>query len=228
MPLDIAYSVCPHDCPSACALDVELVAPDRIGRVRGAKDNRYTKGIVCAKVARYAERVHHPDRLTRPLKRSGAKGSGQFEPISWDDALDEVAKAFTRAANRDGAEAVWPYYYAGTMGLVQRDGINRLRHVMRYSRQLKTICTGLADAGWMAGVGAKLGPDTCEVAMSDLIVIWGSNPVNTQVNLMTHAAYTTLDDLLKWQANFSTGEWGGEDHRHHIGHRSAPGGPAVG
>ena len=188
MPLDIAYSVCPHDCPSACALDVDLVAPDRIGRVRGAKDNRYTKGIVCAKVARYAERVHHPDRLTQPLRRMGTKGSGQFEPISWDDALDEVAEAFIRAADRHGAEAVWPYYYAGTMGLVQRDGINRLRNVMRYSRQLKSICTGLADAGWMAGVGGKLGPDTCEIAMSDLIVIWGSNPVNTQVNLMHHIA----------------------------------------
>jgi len=188
MPLDIAYSVCPHDCPSACALDVELVAPDRIGRVHGAKDNRYTKGIVCAKVARYAERVHHPDRLTQPLRRTGAKGSGQFEPITWDDALDEVANAFIRAAERDGAEAVWPYYYAGTMGLVQRDGINRLRNVMRYSRQLKTICTGLADAGWMAGVGAKMGPDSCEIAVSDLIVIWGSNPVNTQVNLMHHIA----------------------------------------
>ena len=193
MPLDIAYSVCPHDCPSACALDVEIVAPDRIGRVRGSKDNRYTKGIVCSKVARYAERVHHPDRLTQPLKRSGTKGSGQFKPISWDDALDEVAKAFVLAADRHGAEAVWPYYYAGTMGLVQRDGINRLRNVMRYSRQLKSICTGLADAGWMAGVGGKLGPDTCEIAMSDLIVIWGSNPVNTQVNLMHHIARARKD-----------------------------------
>ena len=193
MPLDIAYSVCPHDCPSACALDVEIVASDRIGRVRGSKDNRYTKGIVCSKVARYAERVHHPDRLTQPLKRSGTKGSGQFKPISWDDALDEVAKAFILAADRHGAETVWPYYYAGTMGLVQRDGINRLRNVMRYSRQLKSICTGLADAGWMAGVGGKLGPDTCEIAMSDLIVIWGSNPVNTQVNLMHHISRARKD-----------------------------------
>ncbi len=188
MPLDIVHSVCPHDCPSACALDVELVAPDRIGRVRGAEDNRFTKGIVCAKVARYAERVHHPDRLTQPLRRTGAKGSGQFEPISWDAALDQVAEAFIRAAERDGAEAVWPYYYAGTMGLVQRDGISRLRHAMRYSRQLKTICTALADAGWAAGIGAKYGPDSCEIAVSDLIVVWGANPVNTQVNLMHHIA----------------------------------------
>ena len=188
MAIDVAYTVCPHDCPSACALDVERLTPDRIGNVRGAADNRYTAGVVCAKVARYAERVHHPNRLTHPLKRTGAKGSGEFEPISWADALDDVAGAFIDAAQRYGTEAVWPYYYAGTMGLLQRDGINRLRHVMRYSRQATTICSSLTDAGWRAGVGAKYGPDTCEIATSDLIVIWGSNPVHTQVNLMHHVA----------------------------------------
>ncbi len=188
MPLDVAYSVCPHDCPSACALDVERLAPDRIGVVRGARDNRYTAGVVCAKVARYAERAHHPDRLTRPLKRVGAKGGGAFEPVSWDRALDETADAFAAAARRYGGEAVWPYCYAGTMGLLQRDGINRLRHVMGYSRQARTICASLTDAGWRAGVGAKYGPDSCEIADSDLIVIWGSNPVHTQVNLMHHIA----------------------------------------
>ena len=185
---DIAFSVCPHDCPSACALDIERLAPDRIGSVRGAESNRYTAGVVCAKVARYAERVHHPDRLTQPLRRTGPKGSGDFAEISWDEALDRVADAFVERAQRHGSETVWPYYYAGTMGLVQRDGINRLRHVMRYSRQLRTICSSLTDAGWMAGVGAKYGPDSCEIADSDLIVVWGSNPVHTQVNLMHHIA----------------------------------------
>jgi len=189
MPPEIAYSVCPHDCPSTCALDVELAGPDRIGVVRGAEGNRYTSGVVCAKVARYAERVHHPDRLTTPLRRTGARGGGAFEPISWDDALDEVAEQFTRATQRHGAEAVWPYFYAGTMGLVQRDGINRLRHAMRYSRQATTICSTLINMGWRAGIGAKWGPDSCEVGdHSDLIVIWGSNPVHTQVNLMHHIA----------------------------------------
>ena len=188
MPLDIAYSVCPHDCPSACALDIERLAPDRIGAVRGAEANRYTAGVVCAKVARYAERVHHPGRLTRPLRRTGPKGSDQFVEIGWDEALARVAEAFLAAEAEHGGEAVWPYYYAGTMGLVQRDGINRLRHAKRYSRQLKTICSSLTDAGWRAGVGAKYGPDACEVAESDLIVVWGANPVHTQVNLMHHIA----------------------------------------
>ena len=163
MPLDIVPSVCPHDCPSACALDVERIKPApakaggySLGRVRGAVAQDYTLGVVCAKVARYAERQHHPERLSQPLRRVGEKGAGlhAFRAISWDDALDEVAEALTQATQRHGSETVWPYYYAGTMGLVQRDGINRLRHAMRYSRQDLTICNALSDAGWCAGVGA--------------------------------------------------------------------------
>ena len=143
MPLDVAYSVCPHDCPSACALEVERIDATRIGRIRGARAQGYTDGVVCAKVGRYAERQHHPDRLSVPLRRVGEKGIGRaaFAPISWDDALDLVAEGLTCAAQRHGSEAVWPHYYSGTMGLVQRDGIHRLRHAMRYSRQNSTICT---------------------------------------------------------------------------------------
>jgi anaerobic selenocysteine-containing dehydrogenase len=190
LPLDIVPSVCPHDCPSACALEVELIDGRRIGRVRGASAQSYTRGVVCAKVARYAERQHHPARLSRPLRRVGEKGIGvaAFVPISWEAALDEVAEGLTRAAHRYGSETVWPYYYAGTMGLVQRDGINRLRHAMRYSREHLSICSMLSDAGWLAGVGAKRGVDGREIAKSDLIVIWGGNPVSTQVNVMTHVA----------------------------------------
>ncbi|MGH6718236.1 MAG: molybdopterin-containing oxidoreductase family protein [Alphaproteobacteria bacterium] len=181
-----AYSVCPHDCPSVCAVEIERGADGRVARVHGARSNSYTAGVVCAKVARYAERLHHPDRLSRPLRRVGAKGEGRFEPIGWDAALDQVAAALRRAAERHGSEAVWPYFYAGTMGLVQRDGIDRLRHVMRYSRQKSTICTTLCDSGWLAGVGAMWGTDARDMADSDLIVVWGSNVVGTQVNVMTH------------------------------------------
>ena len=195
MPLDIVPSVCPHDCPSACALEVERVDGRRIGRIRGAAAQDYTQGVVCAKVARYAERQHHPERLSQPLRRVGDKGVGldAFEPISWDDALDEVAEALTRATQRHGSETVWPYYYAGTMGLVQRDGINRLRHAMRYSREDLTICNALSDAGWFAGVGAKRGVDGREIAKSDLIVVWGGNPASTQVNVMTHITTARRD-----------------------------------
>jgi anaerobic selenocysteine-containing dehydrogenase len=179
-------SVCPHDCPSTCALEVEVLDTRHIGAVRGAADNSYTQGVVCAKVARYRERIHHPDRLTRPLLRTGPKGSGQFRPIGWDEALDRVADNFSRVTAAHGATAVWPYFYAGTMGLVQRDGINRLRHVMGYSGQKQTICSQITDSGWLAGVGKIIGPDPREMAQSDLIVMWGGNPVATQVNVMTH------------------------------------------
>ena len=96
-PVRIGASACPHDCPSTCALEVDVIDERTIGRVRGAPDNAYTAGVICAKVARYAERIHHPDRLTQPLRRAGAKGSGEFTAIGWDDALDLVAEAFLKA-----------------------------------------------------------------------------------------------------------------------------------
>ncbi|MBM3950898.1 MAG: molybdopterin oxidoreductase family protein [Rhodospirillales bacterium] len=184
--------VCPHDCPSTCALEVERIDSRTIGRVRGSEANPYTDGVICAKVARYAERVHHPDRLKTPLRRVGPKaepgGRNRFEPCSWDEALDMTAAALGEAAATHGATSVWPYFYAGTMGLVQRDGIDRLRHVMGYSREDDTICIRLSDSGWKAGAGAKRGTDSREMAESDLIVFWGTNAVSTQVNAMHHAA----------------------------------------
>src|SRR5690348_2322434 len=185
--ISIGHSACPHDCPSTCALDVELLDARTIGRVRGSKENDYTAGVICAKVARYAERQHHPERLMHPLRRVGAKGTGAFQRVSWDDALDLVAEAFIKAEQRHGAQSVWPYYYAGTMGLVMRDGINRLRHVKKYSGYHSTICVNPSYSGFAAGVGRIAGPDPREMARSDLVVIWGTNPVNTQVNVMTHA-----------------------------------------
>jgi len=183
----VGYSACPHDCPSTCALEVELIDERTIGRVRGSKENDYTAGVICAKVARYAEREHHARRLMHPLRRKGPKGSGEFERISWDDALDLVAEKFLEAERRHGAESVWPYQYAGTMGLVMRDGINRLRHVKKYSGFHGTICVNPAYSGFAAGTGAVAGVDPREMAKSDLVVIWGTNAVNTQVNVMTHA-----------------------------------------
>jgi anaerobic selenocysteine-containing dehydrogenase len=183
----IGASACPHDCPSTCALEVEILDERTIGRVRGAPDNSYTAGVICAKVARYAERIHHPGRVTRPMRRTGPKGSGQFAPMSWDDALDLVAEKFLDAERRFGAQSVWPYYYAGTMGLVQRDGIHRLRHTKKYSGFHSTICVNAAYTGFAAGTGRIAGVDPREMAKSDVIVIWGTNPVSTQVNVMTHA-----------------------------------------
>jgi anaerobic selenocysteine-containing dehydrogenase len=183
----VRHSTCPHDCPSACALDIDVIDDSTIGRVRGSKKQSYTAGVVCAKVARYAERVHHPDRLLYPMRRTGPKGSGTFTRISWDEALDEIAGRFDAAERAFGAQSVWPYYYAGTMGLVMKDGINRLTYLKKYSRFYSTICSNVAYAGFAAGTGKVAGVDPREMAKSDLVVIWGTNPVNTQVNVMTHA-----------------------------------------
>src|SRR5688500_10859106 len=183
----IGRSVCPHDCPSTCALDVELIDAQTIGRVRGAKDDPYTAGVICEKVARYAERIHHPDRLLHPMRRTGPKGAGQWARISWDEALDEIAGRLTEIETAFGPESIWPYYYAGTMGHVHRDGIDRLRHARGYSGQYDTICTGTAWPGYIAGAGLLGGVSPEQMAESDCIVIWGTNAVVTQVNLMTHA-----------------------------------------
>ncbi len=161
--IDIRHSTCPHDCPSACALDVEVIDGSTVGRVRGSKLQSYTAGVVCAKVARYAERIHHAERLVHPLRRTGPKGSGQFARISWDEALDEIADRFNAAEREFGAESVWPYYYAGTMGLVMRDGINRLAHVKKYSRFYSTICANVARVGFAIGTGKIAGVDPREM-----------------------------------------------------------------
>ena len=176
-------SVCPHDCPSACALDVEMDAPDRVGRVRGA-DQPYTAGVICAKVGRYAEVVHSDQRILTPLRRVGAKGEGRFEPISWDQALDITAEAFRKTAAEHGPEAVWGYFYAGTLSRVQQTAMPRLRDALGWSRQLDTICSHIGGTGWKAGVGPMSGVDPREMAESDLIVAWGCNMAHTQVGAM--------------------------------------------
>lgn len=192
-------SVCPHDCPSTCSLDVEVLDSNTIGKVYGTKSHSYTAGVICAKVSRYAERVHHPDRVMYPLKRIGQRGVGvsEFERISWDEALDTITTKFQHIIDNDGAEAIWPYHYAGTMGWVQRDGINRLRHCLGTSRQHATFCVTLADAGWKAGVGSKRGSDARLMHLSELVVIWGGNPVSTQVNVMHHIAQAKRESNAK-------------------------------
>ncbi|MBC8717736.1 molybdopterin oxidoreductase family protein [Ochrobactrum sp. Marseille-Q0166] len=191
--IKIGHSACPHDCPSTCALDVELLDERTIGRVRGTKDNSYTAGVICAKVARYAERVHHPDRLKHPLIRAGRKGGGEWKRASWEAALDLIAERFIKAEQTYGSETVWPYYYAGTMGLVQRDSINRLRYAKRYSNQFDSFCTNMAWTGYFAGTGSLTGPDPREMAKADVVIIWGTNAAATQVNVMTHAVRARKD-----------------------------------
>jgi anaerobic selenocysteine-containing dehydrogenase len=178
--------VCHHDCPDTCGWTV-TVEDGVATKLRGNPDHPYSYGELCPKVNRFLDRVYSPDRILHPLRRTGPKGSGQFEQITWDEALDEIAARFTAIEAEHGAEAIWPYYYAGTMGHVHRDGIDRLRAAKGYSRQYDTICTGTAWPGYIAGTGMLGGVNSEQMAESDCVVIWGTNAVHTQVNVMTHA-----------------------------------------
>ncbi len=182
-------SVCPHDCPSACALEVEKETETRIGAIYGSQRNSFTDGVVCTKVATYAERVHHPDRLTVPLRRVGEKGAGRFEPLAWSDALDAIAEHFVQAEQTYDKTSIWPYSYYGTMGLVQGKALERFRHVGGYSSQKNTICSAMIREGWKAATGGTRGPDLLEIREADLILVWGGNPVHTHVNLMRHISW---------------------------------------
>ena len=194
--VEIRHSTCPHDCPSACALDVDVIDGRSIGRVRGSKLQTYTAGVVCAKVARYAERIHHPDRLTHPLRRTGPKGSGQFARISWDEALDEIADRFNTAERTYGAQSVWPYYYAGTMGLVMRHGISRLAHVKKYSRFYSTICSSIARVGFAIGTGTDVAIESADLMKSDPYDVVG-------VVELSHATLRKMHQNLWWAVGYN-------------------------
>lgn len=183
-------TTCPHDCPSACGLLVERLDDNSIGRVKGDPQHDYTKGVICAKVSRYQERNHHSGRLTTPLRRVGEKGVGleAFEAISWDEALDRVAAEFKAATEQYGAESIWPYKYAGTMGLVQLNALVRLRNLAGYSGQKETICIGLSTPGATVGPGNRRGVDAREIPDAELVVLWGCNAVHTQVNVMHYVS----------------------------------------
>ena len=185
-PTEFARAVCPHDCPDTCAMRV-TVEHGRAIKVVGDPDHAPTQGALCTKVSRYAERVHHPRRLTQPMRRVGAKGEGRFEPISWDEALGLAAARLSEIASR-APEAIVPYSYAGTMGLVQGDSIaQRFFHKLGASQLDRTICAAAGAAGLKYTYGASLGMLTEYFAESELILIWGSNPIASNLHFWTRA-----------------------------------------
>ncbi|MGN6317743.1 molybdopterin-containing oxidoreductase family protein [Trinickia sp.] len=185
-PLEFARAVCPHDCPDTCALRV-TVADGRAIKVVGDPDHAPTQGVLCTKVSRYPERVHHPDRLTMPLKRVGRKGEGRFEPIGWDEALTLAAQRLTEIARRE-PQAILPYSYAGTMGLVQGESIaQRFFHKLGASRLDRTICSAAGMAGLKYTYGGALGMHLEFFEESELILIWGSNPIASSLHFWTRA-----------------------------------------
>ncbi|SDH52587.1 molybdopterin-containing oxidoreductase family protein [Paraburkholderia phenazinium] len=185
-PIEFARAVCPHDCPDTCAMRV-TVENGRAVKVAADPDHPPTQGALCTKVSRYAERVHHPRRLTTPMRRVGAKGEGRFEPIGWDEALELAATRLSEIAAR-APEAIVPYSYAGTMGLVQGDSIaQRFFHKLGASQLDRTICAAAGAAGLKYTYGASLGMLTEFFAESELILIWGSNPIASNLHFWTRA-----------------------------------------
>jgi anaerobic selenocysteine-containing dehydrogenase len=180
----IVKGTCPHDCPDTCALVVTVKDGVAI-KVEGDSEHPTTAGVLCAKVSKYTERTYHKDRLTTPLKRVGAKGSGQFVPVTWDEAIADIAAKLKAIAAVD-AEAILPYSYAGTMGFVQGDGMAaRFFHKLGASRLDRTICSAAGMAGLRYTLGGSVGMDVEQFQNAKLIILWGTNPVTSSVHLWT-------------------------------------------
>ena len=177
---------CPHDCPDTCAL-LTTVENGRAVRVQGNPAHGHTDGVLCAKVSKYAERTHHPERILTPLMRTGPKGSGQFTPVSWDEALAGIAARLGEIAARD-PQAILPYSYAGTMGLVQGESRDRrFFHRLGAAQLARTICATAGGEGLVHTLGGKVGMRVEFFAESRLIVIWGSNSIGSNLHFWRYA-----------------------------------------
>lgn len=177
----IVRGACPHDCPDTCAL-LTTVEGGQAVRVQGNPAHRHTDGVLCTKVSRYAERTHHPERVLYPLRRTGPKGSGQFQRIGWDEALDTIAARLREVAARD-PQAIVPYSYAGTMGLAQSEGM-AARFFNRLGASLldRTICAAAGGEGLVQTLGGKVGMKVEHFAEARLILIWGSNSIGSNLH----------------------------------------------
>jgi anaerobic selenocysteine-containing dehydrogenase len=182
----IVHAACPHDCPDTCAMRV-TVENDRVVRLQGDPAHPTTHGALCTKVSRYAERTEHPDRVLHPLKRTGAKGEGRFVRVSWDEALAAIAARLRAIAARE-PEAILPYSYAGTMGLVQGESMaSRFFNRLGASRLDRTICSSAGGEALAATYGRKVGMHVERYADSRLILIWGSNSIASNLHFWTYA-----------------------------------------
>ncbi len=185
-PTRVVHGACPHDCPDTCAMRI-TVQGGRVVRIQGDPDHETTQGALCTKVSRYAERSYDAERVLHPLQRVGPKGSGRFEPVSWDAALGDIAQRLKAIAARD-AQAIQPYSYAGTMGLLQGEGMAaRFFHKLGASLLDRTICSSAGGDALVATYGAKLGMHMRFFGESRLIVIWGSNSIASNLHFWTLA-----------------------------------------
>lgn len=181
--MTILRSVCPYDCPDACGLIVEVEA-GQVVKVSGDKAHPFTRGALCPKMTNYERTVHSPDRLITPLRRVGEKGTGLFEPISWETAIRLITDKWKEIIREHGAEAILPCSYAGTMGVIQRNAGHPFFYKMGASRLDRTICSPAKGYGWDAIMGGTLSVHPDEVMDSDLVIFWSSNAVATNIHFL--------------------------------------------
>ena len=179
-------SVCPFDCPDTCSMLVR-VENGKATAVQGDPEHPFSRGTLCPKMRHYEKTVHSPLRLTTPLKRTGAKGSGSFTPIGWDEAIATVAARWKEIIAVHGAEAILPYSYAGTMGIVQRNAGHPFFHRMGASRLDRTICSPAKGEGWKAVMGQTATPSPETAEKSDLLILWGINAAATSIHFLNQA-----------------------------------------
>src|SRR5579863_1179412 len=186
------HSVCALDCPDACSLLIDIDAAGHGSRLRGNPAHPVTRGFLCGKVARYLEREYSPARLLHPLRRTGGKGdrskggkvNARFSPISWDEALDEIAEKLTAVSREFGSESILPYSYAGTMGMLNGSGMDRrFFHRLGASRLDRTICSAAGTAGLTDALGVRYGVEPEQFRHAKLIIAWGANILGTNVHL---------------------------------------------
>ena len=209
----VVRGACPHDCPDTCAL-VVTVEDGRAVRVAGNPDHPPTHGALCTKVSRYPERTYHPERVLTPLKRVGPKGAGQFQPIGWDEALATIAGRLQAIAARD-PQAILPYSYAGTMGMVQGDGMAaRFFHRLGASLLDRTICASAGGDALAATYGGKVGMHVEQFVNSRLILVWGSNPITSSVHFWTFAQQAKRAGAKLWCIDPRRTDTADKCHRH--------------
>jgi anaerobic selenocysteine-containing dehydrogenase len=184
LPVRAVRGACPHDCPDTCAWTVS-VRDGRAEAIVADPDHPFTRGGLCAKVNHFLEdRTYHPERLLRPMRRTGPKGSGAFEPVGWDEAIDDIAGRLRSVVAESGGESVLPYSYMGTQGLIQGDAVSNPFFARLGATELvRAVCgsTGLSGEGITIGAGPWLLPE--ELAHSRFIVLWGTNTVSTNLHL---------------------------------------------
>ena len=197
MPLETHRSVCPYDCPDTCGLLVE-VADGRAIRVSGDPEHPFTRGMLCPKMAHYERTVHSPRRLSRPLIRTGVKGSGRFREISWDEATVTIAERWREIIARYGAEAILPHSYGGTVGMIQRNAGHPFFHRLGASRLERAICSPAKDAGLRAVLGDTAAPSPFVVEESDLVILWGINVAATSIHFFNLARKARSSGARVW------------------------------